>query len=97
MTRYRIIANPASRRGAAAQMIPVIESELKEHQLDFDLVQTERPWHAADLAFQAAQEGVEVAVAAGGAWAAGSGRLRKALGTTACLIYASPARSVSCK
>ena len=43
------------------------------------------------------KEGVEVVVAAGGAWAAGSGRLRKALGTTACLIYASPARSVSCK
>lgn len=66
MTRYRIIANPASRRGAAAQMIPVIESKLKERRLEYDLVRTERPWHAADLAFQAVQQGVEVVVAAGG-------------------------------
>jgi len=66
MTRYRIIANPASRRGAGAKMIPVIEEKLKNLQLDFDLVRTERPWHAADLAYQAAQEGVEVVAAAGG-------------------------------
>jgi diacylglycerol kinase (ATP) len=66
MTRYRIIANPASRRGAAAQKIPMIEARLKAEHLDFDLVRTERPLHAEDLAFQAAREGVDVVVAAGG-------------------------------
>ena len=66
MPRIRIIANPASRRGAGAKMIPVIQEKLKSQQLDFDLVRTERPWHAADLAFQAAQEDVQVTAAAGG-------------------------------
>ena len=66
MTRYRIIANPASRRGAAAQLIPVIKEKLKSHNLDFNLIKTERPLHAEELAFQAAREGVDVVVAAGG-------------------------------
>ncbi len=66
MTRYRIIANPASRRGAAAQLIPVIEARLRAEHLDFTLVRTERPLHAAELAFQAARDGVDVVVAAGG-------------------------------
>ena len=39
---------------------------LQGHGLDFDLVRTERPWHAAELAQQATQEGYGVVVAVGG-------------------------------
>ncbi len=66
MTRYRIIANPVSARGAAARAIPQIETKLGQLKLDYDLVRTERPWHAAELARQAVLEGVDVIAAAGG-------------------------------
>lgn len=66
MTRYRIIANPVSARGAGARAIPVIEKKLSQLQIDYDLVRTERRWHAAELARQAVLEGVDVIAAAGG-------------------------------
>jgi len=39
---------------------------LREHNLDFDIVLTERPWHAAELAQQAAASGFDIVVAVGG-------------------------------
>jgi diacylglycerol kinase family enzyme len=66
MTRHKIIVNPVSGRGAGERSIPLIEQSLREHGLDFDLVRTERPWHAAELAQQACVEGYDVVVAAGG-------------------------------
>ncbi len=66
MTRYCIIANPAAAKGAAAHAIPKIERLLAEYGLDFDLVCTERPWHAAELAQEAVAAGYDVVVAAGG-------------------------------
>lgn len=66
MTRYKIIANPAAAKGAAALAIPRIEHALAEWGLDFDLVRTERPWHAAELARAAVAAGYDVVVAAGG-------------------------------
>ena len=66
MPRYKIIVNPTSGRGYAEKMIPAIEDKLKEIGLDFDLVQTERPWHAAELAEQAALDGYDVVVSASG-------------------------------
>ena len=66
MTRYKIIANPTSGRGTAEGAIPLIEQMLRGHGLDFDLVRTNQPWHAADLAQQAVAEGYDVVVAAGG-------------------------------
>lgn len=39
---------------------------LQSHGLDFDVVRTERPWHAAELAEQAALSGYDVVVAVGG-------------------------------
>jgi YegS/Rv2252/BmrU family lipid kinase len=39
---------------------------LRDHGLSFDMVQTERPWHAAELAQQAAAGGRQVVVAVGG-------------------------------
>lgn len=66
MTRYKIIVNPTSGRGFALKMIPVMEQKLKALGLDFDLVQTEKPWHAADLAEKAAMDGFDVVVSASG-------------------------------
>jgi diacylglycerol kinase family enzyme len=66
MPRYKIIVNPVSGRGMAGKSIPLIENYLHGHGLDFDLILTERPWHAADLAEQAAKDGYDVVVAASG-------------------------------
>lgn len=64
--KYYIIVNPTSGRGLGAKSIPQIESSLKASGLDFTLVQTERIWHAADLAEQAARSGYDVVVCASG-------------------------------
>ncbi|MEA3342479.1 MAG: diacylglycerol kinase family protein [Chloroflexota bacterium] len=66
MPKYKIIVNPTSGRGRGEESIPQIERMLSEHNLDFDLVRTERPWHAAELAQEAAATGYDIAVAAGG-------------------------------
>jgi len=66
MTRYKIIVNPTSGRGNGERAIPLVEQMLRGHGLDFDLVRTERPWHAADLAQQAVADGYDVVVAVGG-------------------------------
>lgn len=66
MTKYRIIANPVSGRGAGEQAIPVVQELLRAQGLDFGIVRTERPWHAAELAEQAVREGCGVVVAVGG-------------------------------
>lgn len=64
--KYFVIVNPTSGRGLGARSIPQIESSLKANGLDFTLVQTERIWHAADLAEQAARDGYDVVVCASG-------------------------------
>jgi len=64
--KYLVIANPVCGHGSGFKQIPVIEKTLKQCRLDYNLVITERPWHAADLAEQAARDGYEVIVAAGG-------------------------------
>ncbi len=64
--RYRLIVNPAAGGGTAYRTIPTVERLLRERGLPFDLVRTERPWHAAELARQAVREGYEVVVAVGG-------------------------------
>lgn len=66
MNRYKIIVNPTSGRGTGGRSVPVIEETLRSAGLDFDLVLTERPWHAAELAQAAAADGYAVVVAAGG-------------------------------
>ena len=64
--KYYIIVNPISGRGYAEKVIPHIEAGLKRHGLAFDLVRTERPWHAADLAESAAKSGYDAIVTASG-------------------------------
>lgn len=72
MKRYKIILNPASGRGAGGRSISQIENHLRGHGLDFDLVCTEAPWQAVELAQQAVADGghgghgYDVVVAAGG-------------------------------
>jgi diacylglycerol kinase (ATP) len=66
MANYKIIVNPISGRGSGESSIPKIETLLKGHRLDFDLVRTERPWHASELAMQAVKDGFETVVAVGG-------------------------------
>ncbi len=66
MTRFKIILNPISNKGASAKLIPDICLELENYQLDFDLVQTECPGHAVELSQQAVREGFDTIVAAGG-------------------------------
>jgi diacylglycerol kinase (ATP) len=64
--KHKIIVNPTSGRGAGGRARPAIERQLRDLGVSFDLVLTERPWHAAELAQQAAAEGYEVVVAASG-------------------------------
>ena len=66
MNTYKIIVNPVSGRGKGAASIPAIRQLLESHNLDYDLVQTGRPWHAAELAEQAVQAGYQVIVSVGG-------------------------------
>jgi len=64
--RYKVIVNPVSGRGAGELAIPAIEEALRGYGLEYDLVRTERPWHAVDLAQEAAADGYTVVVAVGG-------------------------------
>jgi len=91
MLRHMIIANPTAGRGASGEAIPQIERLLSEYGLDFDLVRTERPWHAAELAQEAAAAEYDVVVAMGGdgtanevlnglMWAKGAGGNTAAMG-----------------
>lgn len=64
--RYKIILNPTSGRGSAEAAIPQIEAFFNSHNLGFDLVRTEAPEHALELAHQAASAGFDVVIAAGG-------------------------------
>jgi YegS/Rv2252/BmrU family lipid kinase len=64
--RTLLIVNPVAGGGTAAQSVPEIEKRLNELDVAHDLVYTERPWHAADLARQAVRDGVAVVVAVGG-------------------------------
>jgi diacylglycerol kinase (ATP) len=66
MKRYRLIVNPAAGGGTADRAVPSIERMLREHGVTYDLVHTERPWHAAELARQAVRDGYAVVVAVGG-------------------------------
>jgi len=66
MSQCKIIVNPVANRGGGEQAIPEIRSLLERYGVEFDLVCTERPWHAADLAEEAVAAGYACVVAAGG-------------------------------
>ncbi len=64
--KYYVIVNPISGRGLGERSIPQIETYMKEKGLDFKLARTERVWHAAELAENAARDGYDVIVCASG-------------------------------
>jgi YegS/Rv2252/BmrU family lipid kinase len=66
VARYLVIVNPVSGRGLAGRSLPLIEGELKKNNIDYQLVLTERPWHAATLAEQGARDGFEAVIIASG-------------------------------
>jgi diacylglycerol kinase (ATP) len=66
MARYKIIANPTSGRGEGGADIPRAKELLSGLGITFDLVRTERPLHAMELARKAAQEDYDVVVSMGG-------------------------------
>jgi diacylglycerol kinase (ATP) len=66
MMRYKIIVNPTSGRGEGGTDIPQAKELLSSLGITFDLVRTERPMHAAELAREAARDGYDVVVSMGG-------------------------------
>ncbi|MBN1352693.1 diacylglycerol kinase family lipid kinase [candidate division KSB1 bacterium] len=66
MKPVKIILNPVAGRGFSRKSEPRIRQLLKDEGVEFELVQTEYRWHAAELAEQAVMEGYELIVAAGG-------------------------------
>lgn len=66
MNRYLIVVNPISGRGNGERVVPKIARTLTSLRLPFDLVRTERPFHAAEIARQAAADGYAVVVGVGG-------------------------------
>ncbi len=66
MARYLLIVNPTSGRGFAGRVLPEMEAKLKELKIDYDLVLTERPLHATELAEQGARKGYDAVIVASG-------------------------------
>ena len=66
MTRYKIILNPTAGKGNGLKVRPEIEKILTKFGLDYEVVITGYPEHATELAMNAAGEGFNVIVAAGG-------------------------------
>lgn len=66
MAPYYVILNPIAGRGSGERSVPILTELMRSHGLEYELVRTERPWHAAELARQAARQGCDVVVAAGG-------------------------------
>jgi diacylglycerol kinase (ATP) len=66
MKRLLLIVNPTAGGGTARQAVPSIERMLHEQDMTFDLVYTERPRHATELARQAVSDGYAIVVSVGG-------------------------------
>jgi diacylglycerol kinase (ATP) len=65
-TSMRIILNPMARYGAGRRLRSSIERLLDRQGVPFDVIETEGPGHAAELAHEAASQGISRIVAAGG-------------------------------
>lgn len=66
MKQSLVILNPYSGRGNGVRSESIIVGALKDARFDFDLVRTEGPGHAAELARSAVAAGFDNIVAAGG-------------------------------
>jgi YegS/Rv2252/BmrU family lipid kinase len=66
LKKHCIIVNPAAGKGAAKKAVPQIEELLNSMGVDYDIVYTEKPGHAIDLAEKAGSNGYDTVVAVGG-------------------------------
>ena len=64
--KYKIIANPTSGGGNGKTLMPIVSDWLKEHDVDFDMQATEHPWHAAQIAQEAIEQGFDAVISMGG-------------------------------
>lgn len=65
-SRYKIIVNPTSGRGNGERIVPSLEESLHKYDLTFELVRTEYPAHAIELAREAAVSGFDIVIGVGG-------------------------------
>lgn len=66
MGPVKLILNPAAGRGYGARAEPRLRQWLEAEGIDFEITRTKGPWHAAELAKCAAEDGFETIVGAGG-------------------------------
>ena len=66
MLKYKLIINPTAGKGAALKAVPAIEHNLKALNLNYEIVLTECPGHAINLAYQAVKDKFDVVVSGGG-------------------------------
>lgn len=64
--RYLLIANPTSGRGAGMRAVEPVRRQLTQAGLSLEVILTERPWHAAELAAAAGTQGWDAIIAVGG-------------------------------
>ena len=61
-----LILNPIADHGKAEKLLPVITELFEKHQFDYELVLTEYPGHALEIAREQAELGRSLIIAAGG-------------------------------
>lgn len=66
MSEILLVVNPIAGRGAGRRLAPKIVADLRGLGLDFEVVNSQRPGHACDLARQAVGQGKRTVVAVGG-------------------------------
>ena len=66
MQKHCVILNPVAGKGAAGKAIPEIKAKLQSLGITYDLVLTEQPGHAIELAEAAGSNGYSTVVAVGG-------------------------------
>jgi diacylglycerol kinase (ATP) len=64
--KTKVILNPYANRWRAKERIPEVQAALQAAGIEYDLVVTEAPRHAIELAAQASREGFDAVIAAGG-------------------------------
>jgi diacylglycerol kinase (ATP) len=66
MAKIKIILNPIAGMHSAETKIPLIKELMKKYQLDYEMVLTQRVWHAAEIAENTDPREFDIVVAAGG-------------------------------
>ena len=66
MPSFKFILNPTSGRGRGAKIAPLLEKNLSDMGLDFEIQQSEYPWHATKLTINAIEQNFDYVIAVGG-------------------------------